>query len=172
MTRPGWPALDRSRVGLLAALAIDNFGSGLFLPLALVYATRVVGLEVQTAGAVVAVATMLGFAVPPLAGRLTHRFGPRAVVVLAQLLQGAGAAGYVVAADAVGVFLSSGLLAVGTQMFYCSVFVLIADVSTNVAKERPFALVAMVRSAAFGLGTLAAALALVGRATPSCGGWS
>ncbi|MEJ7705945.1 MAG: hypothetical protein WKF82_00960 [Nocardioidaceae bacterium] len=48
----------------------------------------------------------------------------------------------------------------GTQLFYCSVFVLIADVSTNQAKERPFALVAMVRSAAFGLGTLGAALTL------------
>lgn len=160
MTRPGWPKLDRSRVALLAGLAIDNFGSGLFLPLALLYATRVVGLDIDTAGAVVAVATMLGFAVPPLAGRLTHRFGPRAVVVLAQLLQGAGAAGYVVATDAVDAFLSAGLLAVGTQMFYCSVFVLIADVSTNVAKERPFALVSMVRSASFGLGTLAAAVVL------------
>ena len=152
--------MDRSRVALLAGLAIDNFGSGLFLPLALLYATRVVDLDVDTAGAVIAVASLLGFGVPPLAGRLTHRFGPRFVVVLAQLLQGAGASGYVVAGDAVGVFLASGLLAAGTQLFYCSVFVLIADVSTNVAKERPFALVAMVRSAAFGLGTLAAAVVL------------
>ncbi len=152
--------MDRSRLALLSGLAIDNFGSGLFLPLALVYATRVVGLDVAAAGAVVAVATMLGFAVPPLAGRLTHRFGPRVVVVAAQLLQGAGAFAYVIASNGLGVFVAAGLLAVGTQLFYCSVFVLIADVSTNEAKERPFALVAMVRSAAFGLGALSAALTL------------
>ncbi len=152
--------VDRSRFALLAGLAIDNFGSGLFLPLALLYATRVVGLGVDTAGIVVAAATMLGFAVPPLAGRLTHRLGPRYVVVVAQLLQGAGAVGYVLAGNAVGVFVAAGLLAVGTQLFYCSVFVLIADVSTNELKERPFALVAMVRSAAFGLGNLVAAVIL------------
>lgn len=160
MTRPGWPAVDRSRFALVAGLAIDNYGSGLFLPLALLYATRVVGLDVETAGAVVAVATMLAFAVPPLAGRLTHRFGPRFVVISAQLLQGAGALGYLVASDAGGVFVAAALLAVGTTTFYCSVFVLIADASTNQRKERPFALVAMVRSAAFGLGGLSAAIVL------------
>ncbi len=152
--------MDRSRFALVAGLAIDNYGSGLFLPLALVYATRVVGLEVETAGALVALATMLGFVVPPVAGRLTYRFGPRLVVVLAQLLQGAGALGYVFADGAVGVFVAAALLAVGTTMFYCSVFVLIADASTNQRKERPFALVAMVRSAAFGLGALSAAVVL------------
>ncbi len=155
-----WPTVNRSRFALLAGLAIDNYGSGLFLPLALLYATRVVDLDVDVAGSVVAVAAILGFAVPPLAGRLTHRFGPRFVVVTAQLLQGAGAVAYLVAGSAVGVFVAAGLMAVGTQMFYCSVFVLIADVSTNESKERPFALVAMVRSAAFGLGNLTAALML------------
>ncbi len=152
--------MDRSRAALVAGLAIDNYGSGLFLPLALFYATRVVGLDIDHAGAVVAVATMLSFAVPPVAGRLTHRFGPRFVVISAQLLQGAGALGYLVAGDAVGVFVAAGLLAVGTTMFYCSVFVLIAEASTNQLKERPFALVAMVRSAAFGLGALSAAIVL------------
>ena len=157
---PAWPTLDRSRAALLAGLAIDNVGSGLFLPLALVYATRVVGLDVDTAGIVVAVASALGFAVPAVAGRLTHRFGPRYVVVTAQVLQGAGAMIYVLAAGAAGVFLAAALMAMGAQLFYCSVFVLVADVSTNERKERPFALVAMVRSGSFGVGTLIAAVVL------------
>ncbi|HLN78471.1 MAG TPA: MFS transporter [Nocardioidaceae bacterium] len=152
--------MERSRFALLAGLAIDNFGSGLFLPLALVYATRVVGLPVGTAGPAVALGTILGFAIPPVAGRLTHRFGPRFTVVTAQLVQGMGAAAYLVAADVAGVLVAAGLMATGVQMFYCSVFVLIADVSTDESKERPFALVAMVRAAAFGLGTLTSALAL------------
>lgn len=167
MIGAGWPTMDRSRSALVAGLAIDNFGSGLFLPLALLYATRVVGLDVRTAGAVVSVATLMGFAVPPLAGRLTHRFGPRFVVVAAQLLEGAGAVGYLFAGSVGGVFVAAALLAVGTQMFYCSVFVLIADASTNEAKERPFALVAVVRGAAFGLGTLSAALVLASGGAPA-----
>jgi hypothetical protein len=160
VTRPDWPRLDRSRLALIAGLAIDNYGSGLFLPLALLYATRVVDLPIDTAGTVVAAATLLGFAVPPLAGRLTHRLGPRTVVVTSQLLQAAGALAYLLAGDAVGVFVAAALLAAGTQLFYCSVFVLVADVSTNTAKERPFALVQMVRAGAFGLGTLTGALLL------------
>jgi MFS family permease len=120
-----------SRLALIAGLAIDNYGSGLFLPLALLYATRIVELPVDTAGTVVAAATLLGFAVPPIAGRLTHRLDPRVVVVTSQLLQAAGSVGYPLAGDAVGVFVAAALLATGTQLFYCSVFVLVADVSTN-----------------------------------------
>jgi MFS family permease len=156
----GWPTVTRSRVALLAGLAVDNVGSGLFLPLAVLYATREVGVSVDAAGAVIAAASVLGFAVPPIAGRLTHRLGPRAVVVAAQLVQGAGATAYLLAEGVVGLFVAAGLMAVGIQLFYCSVFVLIADMSTAEAKERPFALVAMVRAGAFGLGNLAGALAL------------
>jgi MFS family permease len=132
----------------------------LFLPLSLLYATRVVGLDVGVAGTVVAAATALSFAVPPLAGRLTHRFGPRFVAVCAQVVQCVGALAYLVAGSAFGVLVAAGLMAAGVQLFYCSVFVLIADVSRDEAKERPFALVAMVRGAAFGLGALIAAAVL------------
>lgn len=127
---------ERSRVVLLVALGVDNLGTGLFLPLGLVFATRVVGLRVDIAGAVVATAALLGFAVPPVAGRHSHRFGPRRVVVLSQLVQAA-------------------------------VFVMVADVGTDTAKERPFARVAMVRSAAFGLGNLTAAVTLAVGGTES-----
>jgi MFS family permease len=88
---------NRSRAALLVALGVDNLGTGMFLPLGLVFATRVVGLGLDTAGAVVAAAGLLGFAVPPVAGRLSHRFGPRRVVVLSQLVQAAGAVGYLLA---------------------------------------------------------------------------
>jgi Na+/melibiose symporter-like transporter len=158
---------DRSRVALLVALGVDNLGTGMFLPLGLVFATRVVGLGVDSAGAVVAAAALLGFAVPPVAGRLSHRFGPRRVVVLSQLVQAAGAVGYLLAGGAAAVFVAAGLLAVGTQLFYCAVFVMVADVSSDTAKERPFARVAMVRSAAFGLGNLTAAVALAVGGTQS-----
>ena len=113
-------------------------------------------------------ATALGFAVPPVAGRLTHRWGPRAVVVLAQVVQGLGAAAYLIAADASGVAVAAGLLAAGAQLFYCALSVLVADVSSGgETKERAFAVVGMVRAGAFGLGTLTAgaSLALADRAT-------
>jgi len=155
----------RSRIALLVALGVDNVGTGLFLPLALVFATRVVGLGVDTAGTAVAAGGLLGFAVPPVAGRLSHRLGPRLVVVLAQVVQAGGAIGYLLAGGVGGVLVAAALLAVGTQLFYCSVFVMVADASSESAMERPFARVGMVRAAAFGLGNLTAAVALAAGGT-------
>ena len=88
--------VTRTQAALLVALAIDNVGSGLFLPLAIVYAIRVVGLSVDQAGLTVAIGIAFGFLVPPVAARLNHRLGPRPVVVLSQLVQAAGAVAYFV----------------------------------------------------------------------------
>jgi MFS family permease len=143
-------------VALLCALGTDNFGSGLFLPLALVYVTQVVGVPLAVAGTAVTLGTVGGLVVPPLAGRLVDRVGPRAVVIGAQLLQAAGAGAYLLADGAGPVVAAAVLLSTGQQLFYSSLFVLIADVAGDVPKDRPFAEVGMVRAGCFGLGGLVA----------------
>ncbi|MEV4050951.1 MFS transporter [Amycolatopsis sp. NPDC049688] len=152
--------MTRDRVALLCALGIDNFGSGLFLPLALVYVTQVVGVPLAVAGTAVTLGAVGGLVVPPLAGRLVDRVGPRAVVVGAQLLQAAGAGAYLLADGPGPVMAAAVLLSAGQQLFYSSLFVLIADVAGDVPKDRPFAVVGMVRAGCFGLGGLAAGLLL------------
>lgn len=144
----------------MAAFAVDNYGSGLFLPLALLYSTRVVGLSIPTAGSVVALATVVAFLGPPVAGRLAHHHGARPVVALAQLLQGAGAVLYLLASSAAWVFAAAALMATGLQFFYSTLTLLISDATASAAKERSFARVGQVRALAFGLGNLTAALAL------------
>jgi len=143
-------------VALLCALGTDNFGSGLFLPLALVYVTQVVGVPLAVAGTAVTLGTVGGLVVPPLAGRLVDRVGPRGVVIGAQLLQAAGAGAYLLADGAGPVVAAAVLLSTGQQLFYSSLFVLIADVAGDVPKDRPFAEVGMVRAGCFGLGGLVA----------------
>ncbi len=148
--------MTRDRVALLCALGTDNFGSGLFLPLALVYVTQVVGVPLAVAGTAVTLGAIGGLAVPPLAGRLVDRVGPRAVVIGAQLLQAAGVGAYLLAGGPGAVVAAAVLLSAGQQLFYSSLFVLIADVAGDVPKDRPFAEVGMVRAACFGLGALTA----------------
>ena len=143
-------------MALLCALGTDNFGSGLFLPLALVYVTQVVGVPLAVAGTAVTLGTVGGLVVPPLAGRLVDRVGPRVVVIGAQLLQAAGAGAYLLADGAGPVVAAAVLLSTGQQLFYSSLFVLIADVAGDVPKDRPFAEVGMVRAGCFGLGGLVA----------------
>ena len=83
--------MTRSRLTLLAALGIDNFGSGLFLPLTLIYLTHVVQLPLAVAGSAVTAGTLAGLLAPPLAGKLVDLIGPRAVVIISQLVQAIGA---------------------------------------------------------------------------------
>jgi Na+/melibiose symporter-like transporter len=148
---------------LLIALGIDNFGSGLFLPLSVLYGIQVVGLPVAVAGVVVTVGKLVGIAAPLLAGRLVDRFGPRQVVIGSQVLQAVGAGMYLVASNAVLVLVASALLAAGQQAFYSSVFGLIADTAREGNKDSAFVLVGQVRGVCFGLGGLAVAgLASVG----------
>jgi MFS family permease len=157
--------ISRSRLGLLAALGVDNFGSGLFLPIVLLYVTRVVGLPLAVAGTVVAVGTVAGLAVPPGVGRLVDRAGPRRVVIGAELVQALGAATYLAARGPAAVVAAAVLLAAGQQAFYSALFALIADVAGDGPKDHPYAVTGMVRSACFGLGGLAAAglLSLAGQ---------
>jgi len=145
------------RLALLIALGIDNFGSGLFLPLSVLYGIQVVGLPVAAAGSVVTIGKLVGIAAPPLAGRLVDRFGPRQVVIAAQVVQASGTAVYLVSDNAALVFVASALLAAGQQAFYSSVFALVADTGRQGANDTSFALVGAVRGACFGLGSMVVA---------------
>ncbi|RSM66557.1 MFS transporter [Amycolatopsis sp. WAC 01376] len=151
----------RSRVALLVALGIDNFGSGLFLPLGLVFVIRVVGLPLAQAGAAVTLGAFAGLLVPALAGRIVDLIGPRTVMICSHVLQAAGASAFLLADGFAGVVGASVMLAAGQQLFYSSQFSLIADVAGEGPKDRPFAEAAMVRSAGFGLAGAAAAGLLV-----------
>ncbi|HTW00140.1 MAG TPA: MFS transporter [Streptosporangiaceae bacterium] len=146
--------MRRNRVALLIALGVDNLGSGSFLPVTLLYVIRVVGLPVAVAGTVVAAGTVAGLGVPAVAGRLTDRVGPLRVVVGAEVLQALGAAGYLAARGAASVAVAAVLLGAGQQLFYSSLFALIADVAGDGPKDRPFAVAAMVRSVCFSAGGL------------------
>jgi MFS family permease len=152
--------LRNSRRALFVALAVDNVGSGLFLPMALVYVTEVVGLPLSQAGIVVMLGTLVGLAVPPLAGRAVDRVGARDVVVTAQVVQAAGALAYLLAEGIATTLVAAVLLAAGQQLFYSSVFALIADVSGNGPKDKAFAVAGMIRTASFGAGSLAAGVLL------------
>lgn len=146
--------MRRDQLLLLVSLGIDNFGSGLFLPLSILYTTQVIGLPLGEAGIALTVGSLVGFVVPPMAGRVVDRVGPRAVLITSQLVQAAGAFGFLFADGFGSVILVAALLAAGQQLFYCSVFALIADVAADGDKDHAFALANMVRAACFGLGTL------------------
>src|SRR5258708_7146194 len=118
--------MTRNRLASLTALGVDNFGSGLFLPLALLYVTGARGSRGAGGGMIIGVGGVGGVAGAPIGGWLVDRAGPRLVVISAQLLQALGAGSYLVARGPALVAAAAVLLAVGQQMFYCSLFALIS----------------------------------------------
>lgn len=145
--------------GLLVALGVDNFGSGLFLPLILYFSTEVVGLPLGTAGAAVSLGSVVGLAVPALVAGVIDRVGARAVVVCSQLLQAIGTAAFLTAHGSAGVVVGALFVATGTQTFYSGLFTLVSGV-TQGSTDRSFAHVEMVRAATFGVGALVSAAVL------------
>jgi MFS family permease len=141
-------------MALLVALGADNLGSGMFLPIVLVFATTTAGVPLAVAGPVVTAGTIVGLLVPPLAGPLVDRVGPRLVVIASQLVQAFGAIAYLFAGGVGLVVVGALLLAAGQQLFYSSLMALISDVAATGPKDRAFAVVGMVRSGCFGLGGL------------------
>ncbi|HTF46953.1 MAG TPA: MFS transporter [Pseudonocardia sp.] len=155
---------------LLIAFGIDNFGSGLFLPLTLVYATQVVGLTVAQSGLAVTIGTLAGLFVPAVAGSLVDRVGARPVVIAAQLLQAVGVGTYLLAHGMLLVVAAALLLGAGQQLFYSALFGLIADTAGDGPTDRAFTVVAMVRGATFALGALVVG-ALLSTAGPAGYRW-
>jgi MFS family permease len=141
-------------------LIIDNVGSGLFLPLTVVFIVRCAGLSVSLAGTLLTVGTLVGLLAPAAVGRASGRIDARPVVIAALLLQAAGMGCYLLAHGAVLVVIAAALVAAGTQTFYSGLFALVSDVAAAGPKDRPFAAVTMARAAAFGTGNLLAALLL------------
>jgi MFS family permease len=80
---PGWVQISRDRnqrIVLLAYLA-NALGTGLFLPVSVIYLTRIVGLPVTRVGLGLTIAGLIAVVAGPCAGPLLDRFDARAVVV-------------------------------------------------------------------------------------------
>lgn len=143
---------------MLVAFGIDNFGTGLFLPMTVIYITKVAGVELAIAGVVLAVGAAFGFAMPAIVARYVDRAATSTVVLLSQVLQASGMVAYLFADGETAVVVAAVLLASGTQIFYSCLGVLTTETTATERRDQGFAYVAMVRSAAFGAGSLVGGL--------------
>lgn len=141
-----------------AALTVDALGTGMFVPLSLLYFARVPKIDLATAGVLLSVAAAASLPVPALTGHLVDRYGPKPVVVGAHLLQAAGFACYLAVSGPVTLLLAAVAVMCGQRVFWSSVFSLVAELAgqhdDGRAPERWFALVGMAQTAGLGVGGL------------------
>ncbi|MFC4068298.1 MFS transporter [Actinoplanes subglobosus] len=148
----------RRLVPLALALAVDMFGSGLFLPVSLLYFTEVAGLSLGTVGVLLSAAAVASLPVPLLVGHVAHRFRAVDRVILAQVLQAAAFGAYGWAHSAAGVLAVAMLASIGQRLFWSSFFPVVAGLGEPGEQrghtDRRYAVTGMIQMASMGAGTL------------------
>ena len=146
---------------LLAAGFADALGTGLFLPLSVIYLTRIVGLSPARAGLGLTIAGLLAIAASPLSGSLLARFDARKVVLGCFAASAAGFLAYI----AVGSFASFLGVAIVVQfasrMERPATAVLTLGVTPRPGQVDALARQQSLRNLGYGVGGLLAALALL-----------
>ncbi len=152
---------DSRQRRVLAAGFADALGTGLFLPLSVIYLTRIVGLSPTRAGLGLTIAGFIAIAAPTLSGALLARFDARKVVLGCFTASATGFLAYTV----VGSFAS--FLAVAIVIQFASRLERPATVMLTLGVIPParqidaLARQSSLRNLGYGVGGLLAALALL-----------
>ena len=139
---------------LVVGNAVSAFGTGLTLPLLLIYLHRVRHIELATTGLLLAVPGVVGLVAVPASGVLMDRIGARRVLAAAMLLLAAAqvALAFVHTAGwAVPVLMLQGIALGPTFPAYNT---LIASLTSGEAQQRAFGVNFTVLNACIGLGGL------------------
>ncbi|WP_410638821.1 MDR family MFS transporter [Amycolatopsis sp. lyj-346] len=155
----------RGRLPLVAAQGVDALGTGLFLPFAVVYFHAAKGISLPAVGAALSVAALLALPAGPFAGPLVDRFGPRRIVVAANLLRVATFAGYVFAGSLWQLVLLAALTFWGEGLFWPASGALVAQVADDGQRARWYAMERTLRNVGIGLGGLAGSALVVAGGT-------
>jgi MFS family permease len=150
----------RRRGGLVAALAVDSVGTGLFLPFTIVYFLHTTSLSLAVIGAGLSVSRLVTLPTPVFVGPLIDRFGARRVFATGDLLGAAGFVGYLFVQDTWQLVLAAIVVSAGQATFWTASRSLVRDITEESERPRWFAFQSMVRNGGFGLGGIIGSAAL------------
>lgn len=156
----------RGALPLLVALTIDALGSGLFLPISLLYFSQVSGVKLSVVGVVLSISAAATLPLPVWVGQLVDRFGAYRVVLAAQTAQAVGFLGYLFVSGPFSLAAAALIVSAGQRAFWSSAFTLIIDFTSSPdpsedatdkrapgdGHDRWFAVVGMLQAAGHGLG--------------------
>ncbi|MCB0908903.1 MAG: MFS transporter, partial [Nocardioidaceae bacterium] len=100
--RLGFPSIGRHR-RFVTAIAVDAVGSGVFMPLAMLYFLAVTPLSLVQVGAAISLASAAALPAGPVVGSLVDRFGAKRLLLVGNALQAVGYAAYLFTQSFAGV---------------------------------------------------------------------
>ncbi|HMD11307.1 MAG TPA: MFS transporter [Marmoricola sp.] len=159
LSRLGFPAIGRHRL-FVTAIGIDALGSGVWMPLSVLYFVRVPNLSLLHVGVALSIAAALSFPLALVIGSLVDRYDAKRVLQGGNVLQAIGFAAYPLAHSVLEVTLVVGIAALGRTAFWGSYSPMVAAVSEAGEREKWFGFLGALRNSGFAVGGLLAAAAI------------
>jgi MFS family permease len=159
LTRLGFPRVGEHR-RFVAAIVADTVGSGLFMPITLLYFLAMTDLSLVQVGSALSLSAVLTMPGAFVIGSLVDRFGPRRMMLVGNLVQAAGMVAYLWADSLLAVALWTALLNVGRQSFWGSFGNVVTAISAPGERELWFGFLQAVRNLGYSIGGVLAGLAL------------
>lgn len=165
LDRLGFPAIGPHR-RFVTALVVDAVGSGVFIPISILYFLASTPLSLVQIGLALSIASALQLPFAPLLGGLVDKVGAKRVLLAANLVQATGFLGYALAGSFGSVLAAAVVVQIGQTAFWGSFSPVVAEISSPGERERWFGFIGALRNASFAVGGLVAALAItIGTAT-------
>lgn len=159
LSRLGFPRVGEHR-RFVAAIVADTVGSGLFMPITLLYFLAMTDLSLVQVGSALSLSAVLTMPGAFVIGSLVDRFGPRRMMLAGNLVQAAGMVAYLWADSLLAVALWTALLNLGRQSFWGSFGNVVTAISAPGERELWFGFLQAVRNLGYSIGGVLAGLAL------------
>ncbi|MEJ7834099.1 MAG: MFS transporter [Nocardioides sp.] len=159
LTRLGFPAIGDHR-RFVTALAIDAIGSGIFMPVSVLYFLVTTDLSLVQVGGAISLASLVALPAGPLIGSVVDRFGAKGVLLAGNVLQGVGFAAYLLTDSFVGLTLWTIVVTVGRTAFWGSFGNIVTAITRPGERETWFGFLGALRNVGFAVGGLLAGLAI------------
>ncbi|MEV0603082.1 MFS transporter [Streptomyces sp. NPDC050315] len=157
--RAGLPVLTGAG-RFVAAHAVDSLGTGLVFAFTVVYLTHATHLSLAAIGAALTLGNLLALPVPALGGLLMDRFGPKAVVAIANLVSAAGFAVFLVVGSAWQISLAYLIVQAGINLYWTAARNLVPLACVPGEERLWFGFISSLRNVGIGAGAAVSAIAL------------
>ena len=152
------PRLPRSVQLLQLGGLVSAFGNGLLVPFLFLYLHNVRGMGLGVAGLIVGTNALVSIVAGPVSGPLVDRYGGRAVLALALVVDAVGFACFAVVHAPWQGFVVAAIVGVGTGFFWPAQSTLLASLSPPDRRHATFAMQRVVMNLGIGLGALVGGL--------------
>lgn len=159
LSRLGFPPIGRHR-RFVTAIGIDAIGSGVWMPVSMLYFLAVTPLTLVQVGEAMSIASLLTLPLTLLVGGVVDRYGAKRVLQLGNVLQAVGFAAYPFADDLPLVVLVVAVAAAGRTAFWGSYAPMVAAISEPGEREKWFGFLGALRNSGFAVGGLLAGAAI------------